>query len=680
MLQANNSRQGFDVRASDFATFGLVQKFTVGELFDHAGKLLASGDAASSAVLYKNWIAGNASSEFLYAAYYNYAVALDKAGDRFGAINATREAIRLRPDFHPPYINLGRLLEDSGQALEAVLQWQALTNRLKEINGATVKDKLLALHQLGRVFESHQVDGLAEDTLKQSLDISMAQPEVIQHWIALRQRQCKWPLVAGWDPAQSETVMAGISPLSLASFLDDPIFQLSRAWKYNREFVKPPANPRAIQVHAPGLDRPRRKLRIGYVSSDLREHAVGFAMTDVFEEHDRNHFEIFAYYCGIDRIDPTRLRIKNGADRWIDINGSSDEQAAAKIREDEVDILVDLNGYTKDARTRVFSFRPAPIAVNWFGFPGTMGSPYHHYIIADEHIIPKGYEIYYSEKVERLSCYQPNDRKRMVSANRPLRSDEGLPDEAFVYCCLNGMQKITPQVFEQWMTILSRVSGSVLWLLGDAEDTNARLRSLAEQKGVSPERLVFAAKKPNPEHLARYAIADLFLDTFPYGAHTTAADAMWMGVPILTTPGRSFASRVCASLAHAGGIGELVCATRENYVARAIELGRDPKKIVELKDRLRTSRQSSLLFDTPRLVCELENLYRGMWDEFRAGRRHVPDLSNLDIYLEVGVELALEDAHLSTQDEYRRLYQDRLETRNCISPIKADARLWKGES
>ncbi len=679
MLHEGNSHQGAVIQAADFASFGLLQKCTIGQLFDHAEKLQARGDAASSAVLYKNWIACNPGSEMLYAAYYNYGVALDRSGDRFGAINATREAIRLKPDFHPPYINLGRLLEDSGQALEAVLQWQTLTSRLQEINGSSVKNKLLALHQLGRVLESHQLDGPAEETLRQSLDISVAQPDIAQHWIALRLRQCKWPIITGWDPEQSRTLVAGISPLSLANFVDDPMFLLARAWKYNKQFIKPPANPRSIQVHSPGLKPQSGKLRIGYVSSDLREHAVGFAMTDVFEEHDRDHFEIFAYYCGIDRVDPTRLRIKNAADRWTEINGLSDEQAAAKIREDEVDILVDLNGYTKDARTRVFSLSPAPIVVNWFGFPGTMGTPYHHYIIADEYIIPKGCEIYYSEKVERLSCYQPNDRKRKVSADIPVRSDEGLPERAFVYCCLNGMQKITSQMFERWMTILGQVPGSVLWLLGGGDETNARLRGLAEQKGVSPERLVFAAKKPNPEHLARYALADLFLDTFPYGAHTTAADAMWMGVPILTTPGTSFASRVCASLAHAGGIGELVCPTQEVYVARAIELGRNPKTISELKERLTVARQSSALFDTPRLVRELENLYRGMWEEFQAGRRPVPDLSNLDVYHEIGVELALENASPSTQDDYRLLYRDRLETRNCISPIKADARLWNGE-
>lgn len=308
-----------------------------------------------------------------------------------------------------------------------------------------------------------------------------------------------------------------------------------------------------------------------------------------------------------------------------------------------------------------------------------MGTPFHHYIIADEHIIPKGDEIYFSEKVERLSCYQPNDRKRTVSDKTPSRSDEGLPEGAFIYCCLNGVQKITPQMFDCWMTILSRSPGSVLWLLSAAEDTHARLRDLAAEKGVSRERLIFAAKKPNPDHLARYPLADLFLDTHPYGAHTTAADALWMGVPVLTVPGKSFASRVCSSLAHAAGIGELACPTKEIYVARAIELAGNPAKILELKARLNANRRSSLLFDTPRLVRELENAYRRMWEEFRSGRRPIPDLTNLEVYHDVGVELAGEGEVPPTRDEYRQRYRDKLEVRNLMSPIRPDARLWSEE-
>jgi predicted O-linked N-acetylglucosamine transferase (SPINDLY family) len=307
-----------------------------------------------------------------------------------------------------------------------------------------------------------------------------------------------------------------------------------------------------------------------------------------------------------------------------------------------------------------------------------MGSPYHHYIIADEHVIPPGSDCYYSEKVLRLPCYQANDRKRQVSLVRPTRADEGLPEDAIVYCCLNGMQKLTAAVFTSWMSILAQLPEAVLWLLGGTEETNARLGIIASQSGISPERLIFAAKKANPEHLARYALADLFLDTIPYGAHTTAADAMWMGVPVLTVPGKSFASRVCTSVVTAAGIGEMVCEDIDQYVARAVELGRRPDLLSGIKQKLVSGRQTCLLFDTPRLVNGLEDLYRLMWEDFQAGRRPVPDLSNLDLYNELGIEFSVSDVQFASEKEYRALYQEKIAARNAISPIGADSRLWKG--
>jgi predicted O-linked N-acetylglucosamine transferase (SPINDLY family) len=658
--------------------YRFLQKLTIADVVAHAEQMVAD-TPTSSAALYKNWIACNSNDQWLHVAYFNYSVALAKSGDRLGAINATRECIRLKPEFQPSYINLGRLLEDAGQAGEAITQWKALTDQLKGINGDAVKNKLMALEQLGRVLESNNLDSAAEDVLKQSIEIVVAQPHVIQHWIAMRQRQCKWPVVVGWDHVRTEALMAGISPLSLANLADDPLFQLSRASVYNRELVGPLNRSGAVPISAPAARQKSGKLRIGYVSSDLREHAVGFAMTDVLEQHDKSAFEIHAYYCGIERVDPTRNRIRDSVDFWFDINGLTDEQAAARIRDDEIDILVDLNGYTKDARARVFAHRPAPIAVNWFGFPGTMGSPHHHYIIADEHVIPPGSDCYYSEKVLRLPCYQANDRKRQVSLVGPTRSDEGLPEDAIVYCCLNGMQKLTSVAFTSWMTILRQLPEGVLWLLGGTEDTNARLVAIAGQSGISPERLIFAVRKPNPEHLARYALADLFLDTIPYGAHTTAADAIWMGVPVLTVPGKSFASRVCASVVTAAGIGEMVCEDMDQYVARAVELGRRPDLLSAIKQKLVSGRQTCLLFDTPRLVHGLEDLYRLMWEDFQAGRRPVPDLSNLDAYNELGVELNVSSIQFASEKEYRAYYSEKMAARNAISAISPDSRVWKGE-
>ncbi len=654
--------------------FDTVRQWSLIELFGNAEASAISQDAHSSSALYKTWIAGNDNHPALHAAYFNYAISLSNSGDRPGAINALRECIRLKQDFAPAYINLGRILEDNGDPSAAVMQWFTMANQLKAVDGENVKHKLLALQQIGRVLEGHERDGAAEDALKQALDINVHQPEVIQHWIALRQRQCKWPVVEGSDYSPAKTLMAGISPLSLANLLDDPVFQIARACKYSREMIRAPEiAPRRWPT--PAATAHRGKLRIGYVSSDLREHAVGFAMTDVFELHDKRSFEIHAYYCGIGRTDSTQGRIRSAADSWTDINPLSDEQAAEKIAKDKIDILVDLNGYTRDARTRVFSLRPAPVIVNWFGFPGTMGTSYHNYIVADEHIIPEDHEIFFSEKVLRLPCYQPNDRRRPV-AECPSRADENLPANALVFCCLNGMQKLTREVFLGWIEILAGVKDSVLWLLGGSGDTVARLRQLAEENGVSGGRLIFAQKKPNPLHLARYQLADLFLDTFPYGAHTTAADSLWMGVPVLTRRGLGFASRVCSSVVSAAGLGELVCDDQRAYVAKAIELGRNPKALDKLKKKLKTGRGTCLLFDTPRLVEGLEALYRGMWEDYRRGALPRPELGNMDAYAELGARLHTAGPAPEGGELLAR-YRQELEVWNETWPLVPDARLWR---
>jgi predicted O-linked N-acetylglucosamine transferase (SPINDLY family) len=491
----------------------------------------------------------------------------------------------------------------------------------------------------------------------------------------LRQRQCKWPALDTSERVSRKDLLTGISTLSLFNLADDPMFHLAKAHHYGTNVVGKHKSVRNVLASAARRDS--AKLRIGYVSSDLREHAVGFGMTDILEQHNRENFEIFAYYCGISRTDSTQQRIMKAVDHWLDINALNDDQAAAKIVEDGIDILVDLNGYTKDARTKVFARRPAPIGVNWFGYPGSMGTPYHHYIVADATIIPLEDEVYYSEKVVRLPCYQPNDRKRTVSPQRPSRAQAGLPADAFVYCSLNGMQKITARVFARWMTILKGVPGSVLWLLsGTAKDSNERLRQAAALQGVAPDRLIFADKLPNPDHLARYPLADLFLDSLPYGAHTTAADSLWMGVPILTLSGRSFPARVCTSLVRAAGVGELECSSPDEYVARAIEFGRNREKLAAIRAKLASGRDTCPLFDTPKLVRHLEDLYRERWSAYKNGDLPIPNLNNLDTYHEIGLDLDLENMDALSDDAYLALYRQKLEDWHSAYPIQADARLW----
>lgn len=648
----------------------------IGTLFGLAETREAQGDIQGAVALYRNWVARNPAHPILHAAYFNYGVALNKSGDRYGAMNALRAALSLKPDFMPSHINLGRLLEDDGQFDAAVTQWLTLVSQTGLIDGSSVKHKLVALQQIGRVLETFQQDEPAEDALRQSLEINENQPEVAQHWIALRQRQCKWPAVTPSEHVSLKALFTHISPLSLAVHSDDPMFQLARAFKYSKELTGPPRRPLCHATAAKERASLRQKLRIGYVSSDLREHAVGFAMADVLETHDRQAFEITAYYCGIDRPDGTKDRSQKSVDHWVDITRLSDEQAAQRIREDGIDILIDLNGYTKDARSRIFSYRPAPVTVNWFGFPGTMGSAHHHYIIADPIVVPEEDEIFYSEKVLRLACYQPNDRKRVVASEPLSREGAGLPADGFVYCCLNGCQKLTPEVFASWLTILRQVPDSVLWLLSGGADTDKRLRQLAANGGIAAERLIFAEKMPNPQHLARYQLADLFLDNSPYGAHTTASDAMWMGVPVLTYPGKTFASRVCASLVHAAGLGDLVCDSENSYVARAIALGKDRAQIETLKARLLSSRSSSRLFDTPALVRDLEELFRHMWTEAVEGRLPKPDHTNLNDYFDIGLDIAVNGKVPAARDELCKLYRDRLEAWNSAIRLPRDSRLW----
>ena len=674
MLQTSQFDGQTLVSPAELESYGFYKNWSASDLITHAERLTQEGAAATAASLYKNWIAANPSHPFLHAAYFNYSFTLAKAGDRLGAILAGRECLRLKPDFYPIYVNLGRLLEDEGQLGEAIELWRGMIEQLPQIRGETIRSKLTALEQMARVLEAHNIDGPAEEAMKLSLEISVHQPSVIQHYLALRQRQCKWPAAQGFEGVPAEKLIAGVSPLSVAAISNDPLFCLARAATYYRELIGPRPGP--VQIPPPALPTQRKpgRLRIGYVSSDLREHAVGFAMTDVLESHDKSQLEVFAYYCGIAREDGIKTRCRDAVDHWLDINDLTDEQAARRIREDEIDILVDLNGFTKSARTQVFALRPAPIIVNWFGFPGTMGSPDHHYLIADERIVPSGAERYYSEKIVRLSCYQPNDRRRLVGP-APTRAEEGLPEGAFVFCSLNGAQKFTPTMFATWLALLQAAPDSVLWLFGGAGDTNDRLRGLAQAAGVAPERLIFAEKKPNPLHVARYALADLFLDTFPYGSHTTAADALWMGLPVVTYAGRSFASRVCASLVHAAGIGELACESREQYAATALALVQNRAALDTLRRRLVDNRMTCRLFDTPTLVRELEDAYRGMFADYEAGRLPTPNLDNIAHYHEIGV--ALSAGELADED-YLRVYAHEMSRRHAISPLHPDGRAWTG--
>ncbi|WP_119942809.1 glycosyl transferase [Neorhizobium sp. NCHU2750] len=665
-----------DTPLAEILELARTQKLAFTDLFTVAESRSAVGRKADAAEIYKAWIAFNDSNPFLHLVYFNYSVTLRQLNDLAGSINALRACLKLDPAFGPAHINLGRAFEDGGLAVQAIQQWQSYTAMTAETTAERAGHRLMTLQHIGRVMENAGLMEEAEAALWQAIELRPDKPESGQHWSALRQRQCKWPILTPSTHVTLRQLIDSMSPLTLACYSDDPMFQLAKAHRYNKSLVG--------RVETRALERRKAKqktgtgkrLRVGYVSSDLRDHAVGFALREVLELHDKKSVEIYAYYCGDPVVnDPTQTRMKAAVDCWRDIATLTDLDAAKLIHDDEIDVLVDVNGYTKHARTKIFAYRPAPIIVNFCGYPGSMGSPFHQYMISDDHIVPATSEIYYSEKVFRIACDQPIDRKRVI-ADRPTREQAGLPKEKFVLACFNGMQKITEATYGQWIEILRQAPDSVLWLLTGGDKVDQRLRDIAEKAGISGDRIIFAPKAANAAHLARIALADLFLDTFPYGAHSTGADALTMGLPVLTFPGRSFAARFCASIVHAAGVPELICEGPADYVAKAVGFAKSPASLKTIRDALQARRETSVLRDIPGLARRLEEIFWEMQGECERGETPVPDLANLDVYYEIGAELV--QAHSAFFDEasYRAHYREKLAEWHAIAPIAADSRLW----
>jgi predicted O-linked N-acetylglucosamine transferase (SPINDLY family) len=364
------------------------------------------------------------------------------------------------------------------------------------------------------------------------------------------------------------------------------------------------------------------KIRIAYLSADFRTHATALLMAGVFEAHDRSRFEITAISFGADDKSPMRARIEAGFDRFIDVRAVGDADVAKSLREGEIDIAVDLKGYTQEGRPGILAHRPAPIQAQYLGYPGTMAADYYDYLIADPIVIPEEHRPFFSERIAYLpDTYQCNDSKRAIAPRAPRRSEMGLPENGFVFCCFNNNHKILPNMFDTWMRLLRQVDNSVLWLL---QDNLAVVRNLSREalaRGIAPERLVFARRCMPADHLARQRLADLFLDTLPYNAHTTCSDALWAGLPVLTVQGSCFAGRVAASLLSAHGVHELITHSLEDYEALALKLARDPAALTAIREKVARHRDTHALFDTVRFTRNLEAAYLTMWERHQRGEQ-----------------------------------------------------------
>ncbi len=437
-------------------------------------------------------------------------------------------------------------------------------------------------------------------------------------WFHAKQQLCDWSSYhVGEERARNAIRTCGSLDMGfgLLALSSTPEEQLDCARQGTAKIVAP-----ELGVLPHPLPRPGERIRLGYLSADFHEHATAFLIAGLIERHDRSNFEVLGYSYGPTTEDRMRARLSAGFDRFIDVSGMPHRQTAEVIRADAVDILIDLKGYTRNGRPAILTHRPAPIQVNYLGYPGTMGAHFIDYIIVDPFVVPPDQQPFFSERLVHLpDCYQCNDDTREIAEHTPSRAECDLPEQGFVFCCFNNSYKITPAIFDIWMRLLRAVPHSVLWLLDANPWAKANLAREAAARGIVPERLIFAPRLPLPEHLARHRLADLFLDTLPCNAHTTASDALWAGLPLLTCTGNTFAGRVAGSLLRAIGFGELVTTSLEDYEALALRLAHDGSMLGRLRSRLAQNRRTSPLFDTERYAHNLETAYWRMWERWRTG-------------------------------------------------------------
>jgi predicted O-linked N-acetylglucosamine transferase (SPINDLY family) len=530
------------------------------------------------------------------------------------AIALYRRALAVSPDYAAVHCNLGNALLRQDRLDDAIASYRQAVQLQPEF--------VLAHFNLGNAFSLKGQRDEATRCFATVLELEPGHVAAADSLLFEMRQACDWSRFDELCELVLRSVRERreqqIGPFGLLSIASSPDEQLQCARHFaERQLAAVARDRERLQF---GFDRsPRSKLRIGYLSADLHEHATAYLMAELFELHDRNRFEIVAYSYGPDDATPMRTRLKGGFDSFVNVAALPHADAAARIHDDRIDILVDLKGYTTDSRPEIVALRPAAIQVSYIGYPGTMGAEFIDYAVVDYFLAPPGADAHYTEKLVRLpGSYQVNDRKRVV-ASTPARSDLGLPEGAFVFCCFNQAYKILPRVFEIWTRLVAAVPGSVLWLLDPGATAARNLRSELGRRGIDPERLIVAPKLPLARHLGRLRAADLFLDTFPYNAHTTTSDALWVGLPVLTCKGDTFASRVAGSLLSAAGMTELITSSLEAYEACALRLARNTPELIALREKLSRGRDTAPLFDTPLFARHLEAAYLRMWEIYLRG-------------------------------------------------------------
>jgi len=551
-----------------------------------------------------------ASPQFAPLRFVHGAV-LQAMGNKDDALRSYDAALEIQPDYVEVLLNSGAMLRSMFRHKEALERF----NKILTIN----PDHTGALSNCGIILTEFKQSAHAIAMFERLIRIKPDFDYALGLLFYERMHICNWEDFEALTSQIIEGVRAGkrvCKSLAFMSASDAASDHLLAARIFAQHYC--PKNPKSLWQ---GERYRHKKIRLAYVSPDLREHPVGHLMAGIFEHHDKSHFETVAISLGLDDQSRLRARMLKAFDQFIDAREMSSEQIAQTMRDMEIDIAVDLGGYTSDTRTDIFAFRPAPVQVNYLGYPGTMGTEYMDYILADRHIIPEGHQQFYAEKVVYLpDTYMPTDSSVCISERTPTRAECGLPETGTVFCSFSHDYKISPPMFDVWMRLLRKIPGSTLWLMSRAELAQANLRKEAELRGVAASRLVFAGRVPRVEdHLARYRLADLFLDTHPYNAHTTAADALMAGLPVLTYMGNAFPARVAGSLLHAIGAPELIAHSLEEYESLALKLVNSPNELKTVKQRIKDNKTSCSLFDTADFCRNLEAAYIAMWRQSQLG-------------------------------------------------------------
>ena len=570
------------------------------EVMATADRLTSQGLIDEAIEIYRKYIS-NTGVDHRYVAMFNMAVLLNQREDFEQAESLLKECIKLKNDFFIAYLSLGTIKENNGQASAGLEIWNSALKIPTINNTEHSEDRIKLLNNIGRVLENLRQYDASEDALFKSLTIDPTQGPVLHHWIHLRQKQCKWPVVYGTGHTFEEVIKSA-SPLSMLGLCTEPEQQLESAQRFVREKVQ------IFERMVPTSHRyEHEKIKIGYLSSNLSMHAVSLLTVELFETHNKDAVEVHAFCWSPEDGTPFRDRVKNAFDKFHYISDLSDAEAADLIIREEIDVVVDLQGLTSGARPDLIARGAAPVQIAYLGYPGSTALPNVDYVIADRFILPPELQPFFTEKPLYLpTVFQVSDSKRPISETKS-RESFNLPTDQFVFCVFNNNYKFTPEVFESWMRILRVCTKAVLWVLEDNIWSKENLQIAARAHGINPDRLIFAGRITPADYLARFRVADLFLDTTPYNAGTTANDALWAGLPILTLSGQTYVSRMAGSLLNSIQLNDLITFDLNSYEQKAIYYYQHQAELAHLRNQLALAKKERRLFNTEVFCKEFES-------------------------------------------------------------------------